>query len=278
MGGGLGNRLFEFAAAAGAAELWGRPVAFSTEFIEPNPHGSPATILRLFPEVPVLEIADADADSLGWENEEVFIYRAVPVAPPSEKPVILKGFFQSPRYFPKTGIWPNWSEALGAETLPQIRSRAALESEEARRKTWFIHFRFGDYKGNTFHYWDLTKYYQKCLLAIPEGFRLHVFSDEPDLCRDWLEGWLEHLGLGDLELTWSAAKGDAEGLYEMSLCWGGAICANSTYSWWGAYFAHMNAGATHRAYYPDGWGLGLPPPTDLIPSWGERVATEWSPV
>ena len=160
--------------------------------------------------------------------------------------------------------------------MKAISEGAGLTDEAARRRTWFIHFRFGDYRGNAFHYWRLDIYYQKCLLAVPSGSRLHVFSDEPELCKDWLIGCIEHLGL-NLELTWAASKVDVEALYEMSLCWGGAITANSTFSWWGAYFAHMAAGGAHRAYYPDGWGLGVPPPTDLVPSWGEKVATEWSP-
>lgn len=277
IGGGIGNRLFEFAAAAGAAEKWGRRLCFATEYVEPNTHGSPTTIFKMFPQVPVVDIPAEEMDSVEYGNEEVYTFRPFPERPPSDRTIVMKGFFQSPLYFPKGGVWPNWGHAINVTRLAAIECESGLTNDAERRRTWFIHFRFGDYKDNMFHYWPLDRYYKKCLMSVPSGARLHVFSDEPELCHDWLLGTLEEIG-AKVEVTWSKTVVDVEGLYEMSLCWGGAICANSTYSWWGAYFAHMRGGNAHRAYYPDGWGLGVPPPSDLVPSWGEKVATEWSPV
>ncbi len=273
IGGGIGNRLFEYAAAAGAAEAWGRRVVFAHDFIEVNTHDSPITIFKMFPEVEVADIPEDDMDSLELSNDDLFVYRPLPEVPPSDRPVLLKGFFQSPLYFPKAGIQPDWRTCVGAVRMAEIQAAAGLAGEAERRRTWFIHFRFGDYKGQPLYKCDLSKYRQKCLMVVPRGARLHVFSDEPDLCRAWLAESLEGRGL---ELTWSTTKKDVEALYEMSLCWGGAITANSTFSWWGAYFAHAAAGPTHRAYYPDVWGDYLPPTTDLVPSWGEKVATEWT--
>ena len=271
--GGLGNRLFQYAAAAGVAELWGRAVCFSSDAFEDNDHDNPLTICDMFPNIRRVN-GVLMVHTIEYSNDDVYIYKPFPATPPTEDHIQLTGLFQSPRYSPKGGVWPHWENALGAEGLRAIEQRSGLDAEPERQRTWFIHFRFGDFLKSAYYYWDLSKYYMKCLAAIPAGAHVHAFSDEPDRVREWLTGVCAELGL---ELTWSDAKRDVEALYEMSLCWGGAVTANSTFSWWGAYFAHMKAGAAHRAYYPDGWGLGLPRPTDLVPSWGEKVATEWSP-
>jgi hypothetical protein len=95
-----------------------------------------------------------------------------------------------------------------------------------------------------------------------------LFSDEPDLCKDWISNEVTSRGLSFIvceELT------EVEPLWLMSKCLGGAIVANSTYSWWGAYFAKQNATKSFPAFFPDVWGKGLPPAHDVVPSWGTAV-------
>ena len=60
-------------------------------------------------------------------------------------------------------------------------------------------------------------------------------------------------------------------MWLMSQCWGGAITANSTFSWWGAYFARQNAPKPFTAFFPNVWGQGLPPAKDVVPDWGTSV-------
>lgn len=262
--GGIGNRLFQYAAAAGLAEQWGRTVVFAPSKITENNHGRPTAICSLFPEIPLDE--PEDTVELAFPAEAVYTYIPFPETP-IPRHVVLNGYFQTERYFPRGGIRPDWDTALGPRR-GQIEKLARLDTADERGRTWMIHCRFGDYLQLPHHQVNLRRYYQTCIAAIPDGARLHIFSDEPGRAREALE---EIEGIERLELTWSVSKGDVDALYEMSLCHGGAIVANSTFSWWGAYFARASQGGPFKAFYPDVWGAGLPRATEIVPSWGERV-------
>ena len=55
--GGIGNRLFEFAAALGLAEKWNRDAVFFLPRCGPTNHGPFDTIFKMFPKIPVIETA-----------------------------------------------------------------------------------------------------------------------------------------------------------------------------------------------------------------------------
>ena len=271
LGGGIGNRLFEYAAAAGLAERWGWKVAFAPTYTHANSHGRPTTIFDLFPSVPIEDIGGTRVQEFLEKEGDLFTFVPFTVKPPADiSAVVLKGYFQTPLYFPKTGITPDWVSALGPEGMSIVEKRANLTDPAVRAKTWFIHFRQGDYRVLPHHQEDLTRYYMKCLYAVPNGSKLHCFSDEPDRCKEFLTAIVEGR---NLEITWSKSVADIEALYEMSLCQAGAIVANSTFSWWGAYFARAS-NDKFQAFYPAAWGAGLPPPLDVVPSWGEKVTLD----
>jgi len=254
---GLGNRLFQLFAAAGAAESWGYELVISLAACKESPHGPLASIFRMFPSVRVIE--DKDNSIERYEAPRGF-YVYTPIWPPPGKNCIISGFRQSPKYFP-LHLAPNWDSALGGPLLrKKVESLAGLESMEERHRTYAIHVRLGDYRLLPHHQVDLTKYYEAALKRVPAGARLHVFSDEPNACRSLFAG---------RNMTMAVTASDAESLYEMSLCLGGTITANSTFSWWGAWFAHQ-AGAAW-ATYPSSMGNGQPEPIDLVPSWGTTL-------
>ena len=254
---GLGNRLFQLAAAAGAAEHWGRELVFSMEYCKESPHGPIASIFRMFPFIRVITTSES---SIEIKEPGSRFYEYIPLWPIPGKNCVVCGFRQSPKYFP-TRFEPDWDSALGG---PLVRKKleilSGLSTMKERQRTYAVHVRLGGYKYLAHHQLDLTRYYKEALERIPAGSRLKIFSDEPNLCRGIFSG------LKDIEITVAATASDTESLYEMSLCLGGTITANSTFSWWGAWFAHQ-AGASW-AMYPSLMGNGQPEPIDLVPEWG----------
>ena len=263
---GLGNRLFQFAAAAGAAERWQRPLVFYMPACKESPHGAIASLFRMFPSVPILDEKD---ELLELVEPPRRFYDYMPIGPAPTTNALIGGFRQSPLYFPETMPQPDWENALGPHARKKIEQLAGLETEEARRQTYAIHVRLGDYRILQHHQVELASYYSKALAKIPAGSRLHLFSDEPNACV----GLFQNICAGrGLRLTPAVTQSDVESLYEMALCLGGTITANSTFSWWGAWFAHA-AGAAW-ATYPDTMGRGQPEPTDLFPAWGTVLPTQ----
>jgi hypothetical protein len=126
---------------------------------------------------------------------------------------LFTGYFQDYRYvandFVDTLVLP--TEVLAK--YPDIGSKV------------FIHVRGGDYAGNASFDVNLDKYYGRAIAKFPGASFVIFTNDEPFLLtRPWLEG-LDYTIVRENEL---------DTLVLMSKC-AGAICANSTFSWWGAW-------------------------------------------
>lgn len=256
---GLGNRLFQYAAAAGAAESWKRELVFYMPKCDVSPHGPIASIFRMFPHIPRIE---EEAPFVERKEPARGFYQYIPLGSPPDTNVCIDGFRQSPLYFP-SDIRPHWNNALGPSVQKRIEKLSNLETIQERNSTYAIHIRLGDYKYLKHHQVDLSKYYKRALERVPSGSRLHIFSDEPDACHHLFSS------IKDLRITMAVTRSDVESLYEMTLCLGGTITANSTFSWWGAWFAH-DAGAAW-ATYPSSMGVGQPEPNDFFPEWGTII-------
>ena len=269
LSGGLGNRLFQFAAAMGASEHWQVPCIFHTKTTQKNDHGPADNIYKLYPTVPVVEQSDpwfmyAEAKG-GFYKYEPF---------DTEMPfprLLIDGWRQTEKYFPKQfNLAPQWHALLSEEKQQELLKSYDLDTEEKRQNTWFLHIRLGDYKILPHHQIQVTEYYQKAITYLPKGCRLLLFSDEIQLCGSWVESMCKQQNH-----TFIPCFEDEEiaSLWLMTQCQGGGIVANSTFSWWGAYFtrlSHPNP-QSYKAIYPAVWGQGMPPARDIIPNWGIRV-------
>ncbi len=266
--GGLGNRLFQLAAAIGLAEKWGKQVVFFLPKCGPTNHGPFDTIFRMFPQIPIVETT-TEWLTLEEPKRDFFIY--LPFSDePTDKPTIVHGFRQTAKYFPPGGIKASLSEVLDASRWNALLVKYGLETKEQKESTWFLHVRLGDYKVLPHHQVNLQQYYLNALTEVPNGCRVLFFSDEPHLCKEIFEHITNAMGHSFQAVDESD---ELECLSLMSECWGGAITANSTFSWWGAYFAHTRCAnpQSHKAFYPSRWGAGMPTPTDVTPSWGTTL-------
>ena len=217
----------------------------------------------MFPSVRIVEALEVCKELV--EPPRRF-YQYIPLGPLTAQHTLVSGFRQSPLYFPQM-ITPDWDSALGGPVVrKKVEALAGLETIEARRQTYAIHVRLGDYKHLPHHQVDLSSYYAKALERVPAGSRLHLFSDEPDYCRGLFN---KVVAAKQLNFTVAVTHSDVESLYEMSLCLGGTITANSTFSWWGAWFAHTGGAAW--ATYPDSMGQGQPEPVDFYPEWATII-------
>ena len=115
--------------------------------------------------------------------------------------------------------------------------------------TVFIHVRRGDYvKFSDIHYLQEDDYYKNALqhFNIP-ATQFLIFSDDISYCktRDVFNS------LPNKEFIDN--PNELEVLAKMASCKGGAICANSTFSWWGAILS-----SSSKIIVPNHWGKDEP--------------------
>ncbi len=265
--GGLGNRLFQHAAALGLAQRWGYTPVFYLPQMAPTHHGPFDTIFKLFPDIPIVTEEEKHI-SIPEGQGNVFTYMPFQQDPITAN-LLIDGWRQSERYFPVGGVHVAFEKAIPLSRQNELLTKYSLVN--ARETTCFLHIRLGDYKILPHHQIDLGAYISKASEQFPKGTRFLVFSDEAKQHKEMFKTLVTTLGHQPCIVE---EEDELESLFLMSQCWGGAIVANSTFSWWGAYFAKQRcpSGKTYKACYPSVWGAGLPAARDVVPSWGLSIA------
>jgi hypothetical protein len=116
----------------------------------------------------------------------------------------------------------------------------------------FLHVRRGDYLHfSDRHYIQPISYYRYCINELlkqkPEIKKIYVLSDDLE--------WISNCSLFVDEFKHICEiydnEDEIESLSFMTLCDEGSICANSTFSWWGAFLGAFEK--RNPVFYPDKW-------------------------
>ena len=230
--GGIGNRLFQVAAAKYVAQVTGLAFVLKPDYVKPNAHGLNERDNWYFRHIARESSGSSTpihfVNDIWGQSPEALVTRVnrliEKLDPDQDTAIVLRGYFQNEAFFnapnhaAKIREWFTWPHLL-----------TELPADE--NKLYAVHVRRGDYKNNAYHEVltcndQLHAYYHEAAKEFPNNAECLVFSDDVDWCRSHFNDKAHFV---DQKL------GSFESLQLMSRCRLGVVMANSSFSWWGAW-------------------------------------------
>ena len=244
--GGLCNRLFQIACCYGYAEKYNLTPVFYKSFFNHNDHTNQDETIAILKElIPHIQISNEPVNENNFYIIEVcgdfackYIELGLPPNDIMNKNILLKGYFQSEKYFP----------ILEANKFLVPFVNKLLTPDNLNK--YFIHIRLGDYEGHYLHYLGYRNYLQKAIEYILERDSNAMFlicSNEKDKNKilkeiDFYSGETNSILSRikyEFEIDINPDLHPLQTLKNMALCNGGGICLNSSFSWFGAYLSKL---------------------------------------
>ena len=260
--GGVGNQLFQYAAGLATAarlggELWLTPT-------QENKHSGADHRQTLYIRAKAIGPDGKPQGDIAFHQQAEAFEAWSPSDFQGYSSIAMKGYYQ---YLPPIESQISLIRSDLFQRLTDVRSALRQKYHlHNPRQTCFLHVRRGDYltqKPGTLWVQD-EAYYLRALHAIKQRTsgprRWIILSDDIAWCRaqPWLRGPPFEIADEPEELY---------GLMLMSMCEGGAIIANSSFSWWGAMLGCGSQAVP--VVYPSKWHGDLHP--QLFPSNWLRV-------
>lgn len=199
--GGLGNQLFQIAAASSIAKKNNRKLCLPSI---PSTHHSKQnyyeTIFQQWSPEDVGEHTTVCESSYHYKEWRINI----PI------PVQLSGYFQNYKY-----IEDDFIERLVLPHTPSLDGA-------------FLHIRGGDYVNHWLHDMKLQRYYERAVAMFPNTTKFYIFTNDVTYAKTFSF-------LNTIQHEFVTGQDEVTCLSFMKNCKLGGICANSTFSWWGAY-------------------------------------------
>jgi hypothetical protein len=273
--GGLGNQIFQiFTIIAYAIKFH-----LKFKFLNVKILGKGETTVRytfwdsFFNRLNLFLIDHLPAESLLLKVDQ-FPFTPLNLSSFQNKNIVLDGYFQSYKYF--MNEYEIICKLIGLEKMKIDLLEKLSFSNDFLNNTISLHFRLGDYKKcQYFHplltydyYFNALTYFQR--LNPSAQFNVIYFCEEEDL-QD-IVCTIENLKKNFNQCTFIKVDFDLKDWEQMLLmsCCHHNIIANSSFSWWGAYF---NSSPDKVVCYPSLWfGEGTKTDTkDLCPSEWKKI-------
>lgn len=207
--GGLGNQLFQIAAGETISKNMGRKY-YVESLNTSSAHSNERYFDSIFKSWKHLyqPLRSVIFDEPNFEYTDWLPHQQFPT-------ICLNGYFQNWMY-----VCEDFKNRLSFNT--SISEKYLLLKNSA-----FLHVRGGDYNNNWLHDVSLDSYYEKAISQFPERTHFYIFTNDVKfvLTKEFLKN-IRHKFIFENEV---------DTLYLMSQCGLGGICANSSFSWWGAY-------------------------------------------
>ena len=224
--GGLGNQIFQYAAALAVREAVNRRAKILC-ISAPNKHNlfQHNYVKDLFPEIQ--EMTGVEINNPCQYSQANAFERWNPTLLPSCSFLILIGYFQ---YLPAfSDVIPFLQEHFFSRLFKVCPNPIVLPNGA---QSAFFHIRRGDYLEHPNYHWAQSiEYYRKGFEYVqrknPYIYKWYVFSDDIEWCTQQ-----EFFKNKNFEFIHSVDEYNSLSL--MIQCKGGAVIANSTFSWWGA--------------------------------------------
>lgn len=241
--GGLGNQLFQIFVCLAYAIKYNRQIILPYfEYIPGNPVRSTywnnlLQSLKKFTVCDKINITNSDLQNFDRFNEPHFHYNEIPNM--LNKNVLLFGYYQSYKYFQE---YQNEIFKLIqiSETQNKIKNECKIFEDNIKYTS--MHFRIGDYIDKQICHPLLSEeYYDKSiefLLSKNEIVELHIlyFCEEKD--NNMVNKVINNLSFKYPNVIFIKVDDKYPDWVQMILmsCCDNNIIANSSFSWWGAYF------------------------------------------
>jgi len=282
--GGLGNQMFQYAAATALAWHKNQPLYLDLAGYVTRTHHQGFELFRLFHCKALVATESEIRKTFGWRmrapwrdiatHPRLGILRTAKIV--NEPSVRLwPGFFDVPDDVYLSGYWQ--SEKYFRSVVDRIRSEFSFKTgltgqnlewaeQISESNAVSLHVRRGDYvyshKAQKLHGVTPLPYYEAAVAEILRRVEkpvFFVFSDDPQWCLQHIKAEAPCHFIG--HNTGTESFND---MRLMSLCKHNII-ANSSFSWWGAW---LNTNEGRLVIAPQRWYAGADDPPDLVPvSW-----------